>query len=471
MGGTGMTKEEFKYAMQRGLGRCIVELKNTDDIEKYREIVLWGCSHEFGYDMLFEEERSYYFYQMIQLFKDTMPFLEEVSQCLNENIPSDGMEFFLSVELLNFFYQKGNKIASEKLQECYDKLLQILMEVGEGLENSFVQERHHFEKLCISLIYCRNSVEDKDRAYLDIIEDIGKLIGKNSLFSSVMFECFQSECEKLIGKERVEEIVREAAIYSVHVRNYIQSCEEEIQRKTMKDSSLVHTLPDTAEAIYYALKKEQQAGKWMSMPSLLLRRLQIKGLKQEVQKFVDYYMLEKDEDMKSRMLCFFELEKCAGLLEARQLIKDSKTTSEALREMALRVMGYVKSDMVHDYAIELIRNSSYKEEAISMLATNYRDADHDLLVSEVKSIPVSQKEVKWFRVFQNVMKIFRNKSVKNPPEELLLYMYETTLSTGSRKAYIEEMGEREMLTKEILKECLYDSNAGIRNYAKRKLDM
>ena len=95
----------------------------------------------------------------------------------------------------------------------------------------------------------------------------------------------------------------------------------------------------------------------------------------------------------------------------------------------------------------------------------------DLLVSEVKSIPVSQKEVKWFRVFQNVMKIFRNKSVKNPPEELLLYMYETTLSTGSRKAYIEEMGEREMLTKEILKECLYDSNAGIRNYAKRKLDM
>ena len=157
--------------------------------------------------------------------------------------------------------------------------------------------------------------------------------------------------------------------------------------------------------------------------------------------------------------------------EARQLIKDSKTTSEALREMALRVMGYVKSDMVHDYAIELIRNSSYKEEAISMLATNYRDADHDLLVSEVKSIPVSQKEVKWFRVFQNVMKIFRNKSVKNPPEELLLYMYETTLSTGSRKAYIEEMGEREMLTKEILKECLYDSNAGIRNYAKRKLDM
>ena len=101
-----MTKEEFKYAMHRGLGRCIVELKNTDDIEKYREIVLWGCSHEFGYDMLFDEERSYYFYQMIQLFKDTMPFLEEVSQCLNENISSDGMEFFLSVELLNFFYQK-----------------------------------------------------------------------------------------------------------------------------------------------------------------------------------------------------------------------------------------------------------------------------------------------------------------------------------------------------------------------------
>ena len=34
-----MTKKEFKRAMQCGLGRCVQELHNTDDLEKYREII------------------------------------------------------------------------------------------------------------------------------------------------------------------------------------------------------------------------------------------------------------------------------------------------------------------------------------------------------------------------------------------------------------------------------------------------
>lgn len=41
-----MTKKEFKEAMTRGLGRCILELDHTEDVEKYREIVLWGCAHD-----------------------------------------------------------------------------------------------------------------------------------------------------------------------------------------------------------------------------------------------------------------------------------------------------------------------------------------------------------------------------------------------------------------------------------------
>ena len=35
-----MNTKEFKYYMQRGLGRCYLELQNCDDIEKYRKTVL-----------------------------------------------------------------------------------------------------------------------------------------------------------------------------------------------------------------------------------------------------------------------------------------------------------------------------------------------------------------------------------------------------------------------------------------------
>lgn len=34
----------------RGLGRCVLELESTEDTEWYREVVLWGCTHDLSYD-------------------------------------------------------------------------------------------------------------------------------------------------------------------------------------------------------------------------------------------------------------------------------------------------------------------------------------------------------------------------------------------------------------------------------------
>ena len=45
-----MTKKEFKRAMQCGLGRCIQELQTTREPEKYKDAVLWACTHESAYD-------------------------------------------------------------------------------------------------------------------------------------------------------------------------------------------------------------------------------------------------------------------------------------------------------------------------------------------------------------------------------------------------------------------------------------
>ena len=35
-----MNKKDFKKYMQQGLGRCILALKSSENIEKYKEIVL-----------------------------------------------------------------------------------------------------------------------------------------------------------------------------------------------------------------------------------------------------------------------------------------------------------------------------------------------------------------------------------------------------------------------------------------------
>ena len=45
-----MTKSGFKYAMQRGLGSCMLVLESASDIEQYRDIILWGCLRELALD-------------------------------------------------------------------------------------------------------------------------------------------------------------------------------------------------------------------------------------------------------------------------------------------------------------------------------------------------------------------------------------------------------------------------------------
>lgn len=40
-----MTKKEFKKYMQQGLGRCAVVLQNYENVDKYKDVVLWGCLH------------------------------------------------------------------------------------------------------------------------------------------------------------------------------------------------------------------------------------------------------------------------------------------------------------------------------------------------------------------------------------------------------------------------------------------
>ena len=49
-GGWRVTKKGFREAMMRGLGRCVLELESTEDTEWYREVVLWGCTHDLSYD-------------------------------------------------------------------------------------------------------------------------------------------------------------------------------------------------------------------------------------------------------------------------------------------------------------------------------------------------------------------------------------------------------------------------------------
>ena len=63
-----MNKKDFKTCMQQGRGGWVLALKSEKNIEKYKDIVLWGCLHNLGYDTQCEGTRAEYVYELTTFF-------------------------------------------------------------------------------------------------------------------------------------------------------------------------------------------------------------------------------------------------------------------------------------------------------------------------------------------------------------------------------------------------------------------
>lgn len=61
--GNTLTKQEVKHAIQRGLGKGYLAVR--DDPERYRELVLWACGRNLAFDTQCEGIRAWYDYQLI----------------------------------------------------------------------------------------------------------------------------------------------------------------------------------------------------------------------------------------------------------------------------------------------------------------------------------------------------------------------------------------------------------------------
>ena len=55
-----LSKADFKKYMKQGLGRCALCLEEADNVDKYKEIVLFGCLHNLSYDMQCEGTSIFY---------------------------------------------------------------------------------------------------------------------------------------------------------------------------------------------------------------------------------------------------------------------------------------------------------------------------------------------------------------------------------------------------------------------------
>ncbi len=384
-----MTKKGFREAMMRGLGRCVLELESTEDTEWYREVVLWGCTHDLSYDTQCEGTRAWYMRELVRRFQEENSFVEAVIQKLLQYRPNGGWAFSYYCELLGLFAQEGHREAFMALARKYDELYGILA-------------------------------------------------------SPAVSRYFED------GIARDTEMSREKSRQPVP-----------------------QTTEDMLKSIDEEKKRDQESGcsGWQVRRLGLRVRAWIKktGNTEALSVLAQRYLTEQDSLERAKLLFIFGSD-CPFPLSPEPLIQDARAGDETLREAAFYALENVRHEKVHQFALELAEGNGNVSEAVSLLANHYQKEDRELLVRLVKSIPVTYDDREdWHGVYSTVLDLLKTKGIKAAPKELLPYLYEHTLCSMCREYIVREMGRRHMVTEELLRECLHDSNYEVRSYARKRI--
>lgn len=474
-----MTKKEFKRAMLCGLGRCIQALDTEKDIEKYRDIILWGCTHEIFYDAQCEGTKSRYLYEMVKHYPEVSPFIEAVIDCARQQMVKNSWLFFQCCEFLGFFGADGDKRSRQALYAIYDELYQILMHKRKRTKYGLLPEKDNFEQLCIAIVNMEPTKEDCIRVYCKIVEDIGTLIRSSSLSEPWSFGWFQSCWDGELGEKRLRSILAKRAGKSEAVRYYVAAMQQRRKEMENRDADR-RKMPETAKDIYDRLARVGRVG--YDVPSLIIRRLANSGQEQELKELARYHEREKDIEIRTQLTRLLAREESAYLLDIDILLADSRSNYKMLQEYAFQALSCIRHKKVREYAFELLGDVEdpvnilkkaaeleYFESVFVMLIYNYQKEDTVWFAEAVKAIPVSHREtVNWHSIYMELRHMFEDKNVASPPKEILYHMYEHSRCACCREFIVRELSGRRMLTEELLQECLYDSNSDIREFAEKK---
>lgn len=422
-----MTEKELKEAIHRGLGRGILAVEREP--ERFREQVLWACRHSLAYDTQCEGSRAWYVYRMICCYPDPQPFVEETAQCLRKRRSNGGWDIFYYSELLSYFAVDGNKTARKALREKYRELYAALM-ARKRAKSGVFPERDDFDNLCVVLAMTQKS-------FLRIAEDMGRLFREKPFYDAWGFGWFCSEKGRKysrILKRAAKDNENMAAFYAAYQ-------EQEKERREWRGS-------------------EPPADRKGRLLSLWLAR---RADAQTVLEYARAYAEQEDPEKRAEALIAFS--RCPYPEDPAPLILDAQSSCEPLQKAAWEALENVRHSDVRQLALTHIG----REEAIPVLVTNYQPEDEALLTGLVKAVPLVDTENRavWHGIHMDVLRM-QDDGLKEP-KELLPYIYETTLCSCCRFNALRRMGKRRMLTEELLRECLYDSNDDIRTYAKQAL--
>ena len=446
-----MNKKDFKTCMQQGRGGCVLALKSEKNIEKYKDIVLWGCLHNLSYDTQCEGVRAEYVYHLTTFFCDeayfVVPIIKAFTSLANEK---DDLFQHLSA-LLSLFAESGNEDALLALQQKYDALFSVLLNKRSFEAYDF--ERDDFERICVSLLH-----QCKENINLKVIGDLGRLFRENPHYDCDYFDWFCFCLKKRLGKDGLEVFLNDHSQKSENIKCFYESY---LQLKKATGNKRPTTNLAKAPSVEEIKNEIASTGRIAPISRVRFSRHADEKMRKEL---AEEIVAEVELDKKAELLSLFYGNNFP--LSHEIIFEYANSTHERLRDTALIALTNCESKIARNYALSLLQSETHKALALKTLLQNYAPQDKELLLSAFYALEVEYEgECDWHGIGYKILDVYANG--KELPKEFLLYIYNTTLCSCCRFTAVRELDKRQWLTTDIIEECRYDSNKNITEYINR----
>ena len=438
-----MNKEDFRQYMLCGHGRCFSV--DGDELEKFRETVLYGCLNDISFDLQCEGSRGLFMYNLALQYDDYNYFLQPaIEKFLSPEVCEDWHLINHLCDFIDYFASDyGDKSAQQAIIEKYKQLYKLLMSLKWSVRANNVSQC--YEYIAITIMQ-NGTIKHTSK----IFEDIGKFFIRRRRESDDRlkreFLWFWDCTREKYGEKYITEKLDILSKDNTAIRRFKRVMFHEEEKSVSKRKNM-----SADDFIKLAERNSVQR-----KDIILFRRAEIP----EKMKVADTLIKETDLNKKAEFLKAFTISGNSFPSAPEVLIKYADSDNKKLRETAVEALLYIKAECVHDFAVKLLEKE-FSINAVIMLIENYKQSDKENLIYILNNITIDgDDESGWHEIVRTI-----NNNIYEMPEEAVMFVYEKSMCSFCRESAVDEIIRRNLFTEEIKSECLMDCNSDIRKEA------
>lgn len=423
-----LTTDEFRRALEQGLGRAILCLKKHDPTP-YKQIVLETCLKDTRYDAQCEGSRVPYLMEAIDLCHDEDFFRDAILKRFpaTPNIAlDDNPDVHLEDQFTDFmleFAKRGSSKARDLLYKSF------VFNVKNSDEFSFGRADAIIEL-------------DGLTGLTFVLEHYGKIASSSRKFR--LDDWYLNSFEKQFGEANLEKHVKKLSAVNQDVRVLVRRSKF-FAKKTVASQTRQKPAPPTYEAFQNMVQRRNPYRGGIPFWSKRATKTQLKQAARDL-------IAETDPELIRGYLYAFYARKFP--LSMKHLFRLVAHEHWDVRSYALFALSHFQHPRVRNFALKLTNDTQLRCEVISLFKENYLPGDAKRILSVLHDLAETEEI---HSVGFCIHDLYEKNRMTEAFEPLLL-VYELNPCLLCRRDTLKLLHELEILPDWMLEEAKFDAN-------------